>query len=786
MPKQHQASPDLGILFIVLYLLLHFIPNLGSVDVIGPQWLVLSLLNLLVTGFILVRRVHYEAALDRLFRIAIPFVFVLLLFWAGGSYFYAINRGEVLVNLARLVNTAIVFFNVAVLLWNKPSNFFAAAYVLTFILLYESMGVLTVFFNGLYTVPFDQLILDLKGNTGNKNIMAAALAIKLPFVLYTAFRKSNWLRIVALATLSLAMLSIAILNARTTYVSVLVASLLYVAFCLLVYFNSVDRSRKYLVSVLFVLFPLFFGFGTSQLIISNVQEVSGTGGYSTITDRVETIALNQEGSGGRLGFWKDGFDYARRHPILGCGIGNWKLVSIPYVRETTNELIVPYHAHNDFIEMTADLGFPGGLLFAALFVLLLLYVIKTWRSPVHDEIRFISLFSLIGLSVYFFDAFLNFPAERPATQVLFAFISAAICSAYLYAMPQNKQPVKPVVSKLYTILVTLVLLPTTYITYLTYQSMKGQMTLMRETNTDAKEPLESIATLLPPIPTISVTALPLASMKARYYMRDKRYDEALALLDKGAKDNPYIYYSEFLRAALYFSTDQIDSAYKYGKLSFYNWPRASNYYRNYVAILGKRKDTAEIKRAFATYVHYRNEPFSWNTYLMGMLQSKGRGDQQLLQMADSALKLFPADSNLLQRRKEIIGNLVGSNATAGSVTDQLIQANLLYQEGAKLFASKAYQAAAAKFAKAAALSPGNYAFFENAGICYYANNQFEKAIGYFDQAIALGTSTTGKSAYFKGVSLFSLGRKEEGCSFVRMADGQKYPDAAVFLRTNCN
>lgn len=628
--------------------------------------------------------------------------------------------------------------------------------------------------------------MDLKGNTGNKNIMAAALAIKLPFVLYTAFRKSNWLRIVAVVTLCLAMLSIAVLNARTTYISVFVASILYIAFCLIGYLRDANHPKKYLISILFVILPIFFGFATSQLIISNVQEVSGTGSFSTITDRVETISLSQESSSGRLGFWRDGLDYAQRHPILGCGIGNWKLVSIPYVRETTSELIVPYHAHNDFIEMTADLGFPGGLLFASLFVLLLVYVIKTWRSPVQDEIRFISVFSLIGLSVYFFDALLNFPAERPATQVLFAFIMASISIAYLYAMPQTKQPVKPVVSKLYPILVALVLLPTSYITYLTYQSMKGQMTLMRETNTDAKEPLENIANLLPPIPTISVTALPLSSMKARYYMRDKRYEEALALLDKGAKENPYIYYSEFLRAALYFSTDQLDSAYKYGKLSFYNWPRASNYYRNYVAIFGKRKDTAEIKRAFSTYVHYRNEPFSWNTYLMGMLQSKGRGDQQLLQMADSALKLFPADSNLLQRRKEIIGNLVAPNSAAGSLADQLNQANLLYQQGAQLFASKSYQAAAIKFAKAAALSPGNYAFFENAGICYYANNQFEKAIGYFDQAIALGTSTTGKSAYFKGVSLFNLGKKEEGCSFVRMADAQKYPDAAVFLRTNCN
>lgn len=103
------TSPDVGLVFIVLYLLLHFIPNWGSVDVIGPQWLAVSLLNVLVTGFLLVRRVSYAAAVNSLFRLALPIVYLLLVFWAAGSYFYAINKGEVLVNLARLLNTAVVF-----------------------------------------------------------------------------------------------------------------------------------------------------------------------------------------------------------------------------------------------------------------------------------------------------------------------------------------------------------------------------------------------------------------------------------------------------------------------------------------------------------------------------------------------------------------------------------------------------------------------------------------------------------------------------------------------------
>ncbi|MFN5421745.1 MAG: hypothetical protein ACK5AO_00640 [bacterium] len=111
---QTKLVPDAGIFFISLYLLLHFIPNFGSVDVIGSQWLALSLLNLLVVGFILVRRDHYLSAIGQLISASISIVYFLLLCWAAASYFYAINPTEVLVNFARLFNTAVVFFNICV------------------------------------------------------------------------------------------------------------------------------------------------------------------------------------------------------------------------------------------------------------------------------------------------------------------------------------------------------------------------------------------------------------------------------------------------------------------------------------------------------------------------------------------------------------------------------------------------------------------------------------------------------------------------------------------------
>jgi tetratricopeptide (TPR) repeat protein len=203
-----------------------------------------------------------------------------------------------------------------------------------------------------------------------------------------------------------------------------------------------------------------------------------------------------------------------------------------------------------------------------------------------------------------------------------------------------------------------------------------------------------------------------------------------------------------------------------------------------MAVLGLKKDTTEIKNAFLTFIKYRNEPSAWNMYLMGMLQSTGKGGQQLLAVADSALILFPNNPDILQRKGEIMGSMpaVGGAKSQNQLT---METNKLYQEGMILFQQQSYADAAAKFIRAAAFNPNNYAYFENAGLCFYANKQFQRALNQFNKSIALGVSTSGKSEYFKGICLLNLGKKEEGCAMVQLAKSKNYPDADVFLKTYC-
>ena len=62
------------------------------------------------------------------------------------------------------------------------------------------------------------------------------------------------------------------------------------------------------------------------------------------------------------------------NPIFGVGLGNWKLKSIDYDSRDIVGYVVPYHAHSDFIQLGAELGIIGFLLYLGIFLWGIYYV----------------------------------------------------------------------------------------------------------------------------------------------------------------------------------------------------------------------------------------------------------------------------------------------------------------------------------------------------------------------------------------------------------------------------
>lgn len=787
----------------ILYFVIHFLPDFEAYDAMGPQWLYMILLDMAVILFILAKKDEFSGAAVSLFKNGFSKIYLSFFVLAGLSIITAINPTEAWVCYARITATVVAFFNISILLNGRVDLFRLIAQILGLILLVESLQTISQFLNGIGTTELTLLIKSLKGTAGNKNIFAAGLIVKIPFVLYGIYTSKLWGRILNIAILLLGASSIFIVNARAAYLSLLLILILYFVFCVLEYLKNKDLVKG-LYRISYVLIPVIVAFMVSQVQLSNaesLQDASAGKDFGSVTERLGSVTkTDDESNQVRLRLWAHAIDYTKHHPIIGCGTGNWKIASIPYQRTITNDLYVPIHSHNDFLEMFAELGIAGGLLYLGMFIALLVFTIRTYRSEEADtETKLASVFSFLAFTGYGIDAMFNFPTERPISQMFFAFIAALNVMAYMNIKKEgeDEKPASPVLLPLYGLVSILMLLPSAYVSYMVYKSFLVQRTLLGDLeNEPLKLDWKTVMADLPSIPNLTATAQPVDAIKGRYLYEaaafknmPEKYEEALVYLDKGQKANPVIGYSEFLKAGVYFHQDKFDSAARNASVAFYLRPKAKTYFQTLVAVLARQKDTVNIKKAFAEYDKYRHHPFGINLYLMGMINS-GVADDRLLNYTDSSIVWFKGqigDSDLIARRREIANNLyMKKTVAAGQTPIDFNLANQYYQQGIAAFGTgnpdkDDLEKAAQLFIKAAKINPTNYIIYENAAMSYFNKHEFAKSIIYFDKVLAMTNAGNGKSEFFKGVALLSLGRKE-GCTYLLMAQKKNYKEKEAELK----
>ena len=774
-----QASLSIGtILFTILYLLVHFIPDLGGADVMGAQWLYSSVLDLVVLGYIFFNKSTYSEAIQAIYSYKFTLVFSALVIWAMGSYFYALNPTETLVTLARLITTYIIFINVSILFYKQDIEkvFNIVAYIVGFILLYDAIYVISTFNNNVKT-NFDPSIGSITGNHGNKNVMAASLLIKFPFIVWIIVRSKILVRVLCSFVLLLGTIALFLLSTRSTFVGLAIIIILFAATTF--YFRDKKDIKESLGRMLFFVLPVVVAFFISNLIIANATDTAEESIMNgAVTARIQSIKLENNASSGRLHLWEGAIDYATKHPFMGAGYGNWKLASIPYEKEYTNDLFVPYHSHNDFLEMFADLGIVGGICFGMMFLLFPIYAFTIWRNKDAKAFHLPATISFMAVTCYAVDAFLNFPAERTAMQTMLAISAALVWIPLGHLKPTPLHSKKSWVPMVYLVLAISLILPSIYIAKLTYDSLKVQKYVMGEIDADPKMDLNEVKEGLPSIPNLSTSTLPIPALIARYEFRDKHYDEALRLLRESDNVNPSLHYNDFIRTAVFAAQQKFDSVSYYAKRAFYNWPRATSYYKNVIFAAAKQKDTVEIQKAFNLYNKYRPSGEAWNQYLLGMYEVKNGTDAHLNSLLDSAIKTYPADSALFKNVISVFarsGNLALKNTV---IVDYAAQ-------GTQAFMKGNYTKAAQSYIKAIASDPDNYTHYENAGICYYTAKDFKNAVIYFDKAIKFPTANTGKSEFFMAMSFIALNNKPKACESLYAAKSKNYAGVDTYISQNC-
>ena len=771
----------------------------GAIDEMGPQWYYLSMVNIAVAVFLFFRNKVYQDAIKTVLQSSFALLFIAFIVYIGASYFYAINKTEMLVCFARFMTMAMMFINIAILLQKESSFIRVIAILLSLALLADSYYTINTFLNNPNEIKnYDAFILSIKGNASNKNIWAASIAIKIPFCMYFVYELNSKWKYFFMAILIMAVMSIIIMSTRSTYVSLAIYTLFFIVICII---ESI-RKQIHFLKVFKLLIPILVAFVFAFFATKTVNtefDNTNKGKFAGLEDSVSSITL--EGSG-RKDYWLASIDYLKKHKLIGAGFGNWKIAVIPYEREILNDNILSYHVHNDFLEVGAETGVLGILLYLSLFVLTFILFIKNYFGKDLHQNRFLHFFALLALVGYGIDASLNFPMERPIIQILFALV----CSINLTVYLQNKKTAKNtetkktnsyLFSEITTIAIVLIMLPVAYITNSTFESMKVQPKIYADL--DAKKiNIDSVKNLSNFFPNLTATGLSVSDIIGTYLVKNGKFQESIPYFDEGKKANPFFHLSDTYKSLAYINLNKDDSALKYANIGFKERPRSRTAYNQIINVAAKLKDTSLLKKAFLTYTKYRNEDFGWALYLNNLIRIKQAFTPEIKQLIDSSCNLFPDNTDLKNLQNIARNNnqvaLPQNTNTAGvasvnNINQTLIEKkkriDLLIIQATNLFNAKNYTESAKVFLSAAELDPNNYAYYENAGICYYNNNKLEASLPYFDKSINLKTSTTGKSEFFKGIALNALGKKADACVLLQVSKDKKYPDAEKYYTTYC-
>ena len=396
-------------IFLVFYFLIPFVPQNNTLDVVAFQWLLFSFLNfiLFIFTFLLKRFDLYKSRKLLLFTF---FIFI-----AFCSLSYTSNYTLGFQDFSRWFQ---VYLFVVLMLLNLKDvqlNSLFIVRLISFILLFEIAVILypliyELIFNGFDIFEATSVNPSaFNGITGNKNIAAASIVVKLPFALYLLSRCKIISLLVSFFIISLSILSILFISSRASYISLTV--ILILGFLLpFIYSNLFLKSDKvkYLLSLTF---SVIFGFFLSSIFIPSAS--------SLVVNKITSISYSQQGSSGRNLLWSDAFSFGIQHPFTGGGLGSWKIESAPYWNSHGSDYLVPYHAHNDFLEIFAELGSLGFLLYLSLFVVMFFTFFYRSRSISHPlNLLYFTFF--LSLTAYFIDSFFNFPMERFIMQMMFS------------------------------------------------------------------------------------------------------------------------------------------------------------------------------------------------------------------------------------------------------------------------------------------------------------------------------------------------------------------------------
>ena len=144
-------------------------------------------------------------------------------------------------------------------------------------------------------------------------------------------------------------------------------------------------------------------------------------GVAPVVEHFGQLPRNEapaQSSEGRAALWRDTLKLIREHPLTGVGLGCF---GVAFTTVQSIQLTyVADHAHNDYLELAAELGLPAAVLFFSLLYWLTGRILRASRRARSSLIRALALGSLGGISALLVHSVADFNLYIPANGLVFA------------------------------------------------------------------------------------------------------------------------------------------------------------------------------------------------------------------------------------------------------------------------------------------------------------------------------------------------------------------------------
>lgn len=310
---------------------------------------------------------------------------------------------------------------------------------------------LTSFLVSLYTLiqyygydPYLKGLPYLSSTIGQKNWISNYLAMIFPIIFsYFLLEKTKRIKIAYFMVLSIVYATLMICQSRGIWISisltVIFAIYIIVKFKL---FEIFHKNKKWLTLLLITFLVITIIYSTDNPL--NKSAI-------TVTERAISTFDEQDPSiNTRLLMWRTTFEMIKDKPLLGSGIGTFKMNYLEYQAQLLKENpnYIKYYtkageAHNEYLQMWAELGIIGLGLFLWIFYFIFHTVFNFYKRSKNGEDRLIILGLIAGITCFMIHSLFTFALHVPVLgAIFFIIVGLTIKYAEDYNASENYVPDK--------------------------------------------------------------------------------------------------------------------------------------------------------------------------------------------------------------------------------------------------------------------------------------------------------------------------------------------------------